>query len=508
MMASLAGFMYACIGCAIAVGLLLFVFRDMFSRSEVFGLATLFIFASAAFFISPNALVFFAFLTVIILASAQRIDPMVLALFLMVTLPAPGLPFLPLPGVNYLINLTVPLLLGILLLTPAFFRRGGGHLKGAGTVDALVLAIVVGIFFLDFRNTTFTNDLRTGVQNLLTLGVAYFAFSRVIRTREALEQVVRGFVIAMLIAGCVGIICQVIYWNMYSYKVAKLFDAGIEAKSRGTLLRVTSTFGYAYINYGLVLMCATLAAVPWALRLKSRLFQAGFIVLMIFAVFMTASRGPFLAGIVGAFILILALRNSFSRLFIAGMVVVAVGIAASFTETGQGIIAYLPFIGEQDTEDYRVRLTQVSWPVVMDKPLTGDPFFRERPEMQTLIQGEGIIDVVNSYLSKALSYGLPIAGLFAAAHILAGFLAFRTARRVDPDDGWWRLLGASLAGAMACYASGIATTSLRYQTEEIGFILIGLCVAYTRISWAYGYAKSKRAQRADAVPVYGNQEYA
>ena len=466
-------------------------------------LASAFFIATASYFLAPHGAVFFGVFFVAMVALSQRMDPLVLGIFALFMVPAQDTPFFALPGINYLIPMSVPFILAVLLFGPTYFRQGRQALKGAGIIDVLALTAIVGFILLDFRASTFTNSLRGGIYSFLTIGLAYLAFSRAVQSRAALEKIVRTFVIALLVTACIGIVCQALYWNFYSYKMLDVFGVPISGKSRGTLLRVTSTYGYGYINYGLVLMSATLLSVVTVAKMRSTLFKAGFIALMVFGVLMTASRGPFVAGAAGAFVIILALKNPFGRFFQAGMAAVVILIAASFTEQGQALYSYLPFVGDSDTEDYRVQLAEISWPIILDNALTGDPFYLDREEMQVLIQGEGIIDIVNSYTGKALAYGLPLATMFGLAHILAGLFAVRTARRVDPNDGTWRLLGGGLAGALACYVVGIATTSLRFQTEEFGFILVALDVAYVRISWAYGLAKSKRSQLEDAIPAYG-----
>ncbi|MEM9839994.1 MAG: O-antigen ligase family protein, partial [Pseudomonadota bacterium] len=503
MPANIAGLVWVMIGCGIAVGLLLTVFRGMFERNEVMRLGTVFALASILFFLSPNAAIFFGGLTLLILVMAQRTEPMVLGLFLFATLPAASIPFFSLPGINYLLNMSVPFVVGVLLFAPAYIRRGGKPLKRMGGLDALALIALFGFILLDFRNSTFTNDLRSGLTQLFTFVVPFLAFSRVVRTREQFEKVVQALVIAMTISACIAFICQIIYWNIYTSQVINLFDARVLTKGRGSLLRVVSTYGTSYINYGTVLMAATLLAVPWASKLRGLPLKVGYIGMMTMGVFMTASRGPFVAGVAGAIILILALRNTMNRLFLGGAVLFFLGIVAGFTEQGQAIYSYLPFIGDSSAGTYRLRLAESGWPLVFDNPLFGDAFFRQRPELVPLTQGEGIIDVVNFYLNRALNYGIPLTITFTLAHVLAGFAAVRTARRVDPDDGWWRLMGGAVAGALACYTVAIATTSLLPQTIQMGFILVALNIAYVRISWAYGFAKPKGAAAYSPEPAYG-----
>lgn len=46
-----------------------------------------------------------------------------------------------------------------------------------------------------------------------------------------------------------------------------------------------------------------------------------------------------------------------------------------------------------------------SWIVIQRNPLFGSFDFRNTPEMQSMIQGEGIIDIVNTYINWRCGWG-------------------------------------------------------------------------------------------------------
>ena len=95
------------------------------------------------------------------------------------------------------------------------------------------------------------------------------------------------------------------------------------------------------------------------------------------------------------------------------------------TPIGDRIINLLPYVGSEEntvTADYRTKLLENSWIVIQRNPVFGSVDYLETPEMQEMIQGQGIIDVVNTYIQVALNTGLVGLGLFVLffAAVLAG----------------------------------------------------------------------------------------
>jgi len=153
------------------------------------------------------------------------------------------------------------------------------------------------------------------------------------------------------------------------------------------------------------------------------------------------------------------------------------------TPLGPKLINMLPFIGEveSNTIDYRQRLFDVGWAYVMQFPFFGSDDYLYAPEMQGLVQGQGIIDIVNSYLQVALDKGIVGLTLFVAISALAalnGLKAIKQARAINPDyavyiQGWV----AALFGAMLTLAT---TTNVVAQIAEVHWLLCGLCVGAAR----------------------------
>jgi O-antigen ligase len=102
--------------------------------------------------------------------------------------------------------------------------------------------------------------------------------------------------------------------------------------------------------------------------------------------------------------------------------------------------------------------------------------------MEDLRQGEGIIDMVNTYLGVALNYGM--IGLF----LFLSFILLGTARvyartkelaRSDPDLA---LFGTSLIACIVGTLIMIDSESFNLGPQKMFYVLAGLATAYARLA--------------------------
>jgi hypothetical protein len=79
-------------------------------------------------------------------------------------------------------------------------------------------------------------------------------------------------------------------------------------------------------------------------------------------------------------------------------------------------IVLIVFEGEiRANFDYRIRLLEIGYRVILEHPILGQASPTEHPAMAELIQGEGIVDLVNHYIAIGLHYGIPGLVLFLYA---------------------------------------------------------------------------------------------
>jgi len=140
----------------------------------------------------------------------------------------------------------------------------------------------------------------------------------------------------------------------------------------------------------------------------------------------------------------------------------------------------LPFIGRAESENvlYRQRLIEVSLALIAQSPWFGVPGYLNY--MEDLRQGQGIIDIVNSYIAVALNTGLVGLSLFvgAFASVLWRLLGLRL--RLGPSAEGSRVSVGMMATLLASMAV-LATTSSIVAVVPLTYMLIGLGVSCSRV---------------------------
>ena len=132
---------------------------------------------------------------------------------------------------------------------------------------------------------------------------------------------------------------------------------------------------------------------------------------------------------------------------------------------------------------YRQKLFDNSVVVIQRNPLFGTPDYRQTPEMAAMMQGEHIIDIVNTYLEITLKSGLVslslFIGIFAAIILrLRRVLKFRDVNDVNFNT----CVRASIATLIAMLVT-IATVSSIDFIPYVYWSFAGLCVALIRIAY-------------------------
>jgi O-antigen ligase len=233
---------------------------------------------------------------------------------------------------------------------------------------------------------------------------------------------------------------------------------------------------------------------------KRKLFGRGGVAVLVAGLLASLSRGPWMGAAISVAVLAATTRRPVSNLMRVGFLSLAAFPIVALTPFGSKIIDLLPFIGtvESSTIDYRQQLMDVGWDVVMRNPLFGSENYLKTPAMQSLEQGQGIIDIVNTYLQYALDYGLVGLSLFVCAQFFAVVALYRSlgaARAVSVE------LGAFCQGYLAALVSMLVviatTSSLIAQMQEVIWMLCGMSVGLARsVAYAAATAQSQPAALA------------
>ncbi|KAA9388584.1 O-antigen ligase [Neorhizobium galegae] len=317
------------------------------------------------------------------------------------------------PGIfNKILDLDPPRWLAVTILLPVALRlwrdQGTRELRG---LDVIVIAFLAYTSLLSVRLGDFNAILRVLAVNFLDICLPYFVFSRAIRTSLDMNKALLAFVVGVLPLSAIGVLEISKSWRVY-YVVVQEWDVFLVTAYlfRDGLLRASTTSIEA-IAFGFA--CMTGAGCLLALRSPVSLGNWRYVALgiLVLGLLSSVSRGPWLGfAFCILFLTITSPKKSF-RLALAGLPGVAalLFLHPPFLDR---FINLLPFVGSADksSETYRSSLFENSLVVIQRYPLFGSDSFLKEPEMQTMIQGQGIIDIVNTYLQIALYYGL--IGLF------------------------------------------------------------------------------------------------
>jgi O-antigen ligase len=173
-------------------------------------------------------------------------------------------------------------------------------------------------------------------------------------------------------------------------------------------------------------------------------------------------------------VVFLATRPDAAKRLAGGLTALAVLFALMYVSPlKESVLDRLPFIGtaDQETVEYRRVLAEVSWTLIQQNPFFGDPFVASR--MESLRNGQGIIDIVNGYIYTALFNGLVGLALLVGFSLLALFRGFAAFRQSN-DDRDARTLGAALLASMVAALVYVATAGY----NETLYMLFGLSVSY------------------------------
>ena len=436
-------------------------------------------------FLSPNFWLWGA-LAFPLLAWAGRKDSNPLGFYLLMLFVIPQIEIdIPVVMVNRLFDLDIYRLLALSVLIPTAWmlwksRRGKGlHLT---LMDWLVLGFggLQLVLFIPYESPT--NTLRRAFLFFIDIYVLYYVASRACTTRKQIQEALACFCLAAAIMAPIAVFEAAKHWLLYT-DLAKQWHGGA---STFYYTRMGSVRAQASAGDPLALGYVLAIAIGFWLYLKSHISSAplrtGTMLLLWLGLFAAFSRGPWLGAVVVYFVYAALNPRAISGMFKALVVFVIAAAAVALSPLGSKIASVLPFLGGQvgyDSFLYREALLQRSWELFQQHPWFGNPFVLL--QMEDLRQGEGIIDLVNSYVEVGLYHGL-IGLLLFVGFILFGLSkAYRFARRMVRHDPDLALLGASLVACIVGTIIMLGTCSLIYGYQKMFYVLGGLAIAYARL---------------------------
>lgn len=440
--------------------------------------------------------------TVIALGASEKFKP-ALYLLLVFAVPAASKTVPGFGGINNFLDLYPYNILAIVTLFPFLLRPNEAGGSGRGNMaDAFFIAYALLMIALAFRDASFTHGIRRSTGFFLTAIAQYLVFSRIRWTVERIRLATAALVIPLMAFAAIAAAEVVLGWHFYAtaaqnWNVSALLRY---AERAGYLRAYGSVFGPIafglFLAVGLALAPALIAGVNKQKRLAFLSIPA-----LAAGLLTTFSRGPWIGGALAIGVYVATTRRAMANLVrLAGAGALALVVLA-FTPFGRAVLEMLPFIGEAEsgTIDYRQRLFEIGWRVAMQNPWFGAEGYMESAAMQQLIQGQGIIDIVNTYLRITLDSGLVGLTLYLGAVIsslLAALLAIGPARKLGSElESYCQAYFAALLAMTIILATTANTIA---QIKEVSWVLCGICVGLAR---AVALEKRDReAEPAAATP--------
>ncbi|MHC8367368.1 O-antigen ligase family protein [Pseudomonas sp. ZT5P21] len=458
-------------------------YNDFTRRRNLWFVLTILAFVSHSFWV-------YVAVTVVVLSVARKREHNPAALFfILLFLVPPASAQVPGFGlINYFIDLNYVRLLSLCVLLPAFFvLRGRADTRAFGRTwpDKLLAAYLILTSLLLLRETTVTDTLRQSLYLFTDIFLPYYVASRALKNLSDFKDALLAFVLAAMVMSLIGLFEFSRSWLLYNGLISAM-GMHWEMSSylnRGGLLRASVTTGQA-IALGMVISVAIGFYLFLQEGVRSKFQRLLGALLLAGGLFAPLSRGPWIGAASMLMVFVATGRSAIKRLMLLALAAVLALPLLPIVPGGQKVLDLLPFIGTVEVENitYRQRLIDNSLIVIQRNPWLGSVDFRNTPEMQAMIQGEGIIDIVNTYIGIALSSGLIGLTIFVAffGTVLFGI---RKAMRTFPNkDDEARRLGRALLATLAGILVTIVTVSSITVIPVVYWSVAGLGVAYAQMA--------------------------
>jgi O-antigen ligase len=465
---------------------------------------------TAIAFLSPSFWIFTALaIPILVVAGGKDSNPSALYMFLLHVIP-PISAAVPMVGISYLFDIDNYLLLSFCVMVPAALRllrsKDTDRIRGLQTMDLCLFAfgLLTALMFVHplsesgtlIPNTP-TDCMRRFFVFFFNIVVPYFVISRSSNSRRSILDLLAAFTLACALLAALAIFESVRHWLLYG-EMADRWGLGIKFSlyvSRGESLRAMASSGHP-LALGYLLAIAFGIWLYLRSHLTSKRSRLAVTALLWLGLLAAYSRGPWI-GAVCIYLAFAALSpRAFSRLLKATGVGLIVALLISLSPLRDKVVSVLPFLGgtiDSQNVAYRQRLFDRSWQLIQQSPLFGDQ--DALLKLQDLRQGQGIIDIVNSYLQVLLNNGFAGLSLFLSFILIGTAKAWSMSKKaasVDPD---FAMLGTALVACILGTLLMMENGSFGTSVERLYYALAGLTAAYAYLGG------SQRTSPHDALSV-------
>ena len=441
-----------------------------------------------AAFLASNFWIFLAFsIPLLIYAKRRESNSPALFFFILFVLPVATIEIPGMGLINFLFDLSYLRVLSLIILLPAFLiLRGRSDTPSFGRTvpDKALGAYLLLIAMLFLRGDSLTDFMRQIFYLFIDIFLPYFVISRSLKNMQSFRDALLSLVLAIMVLSPLALFESLKHWLLYSSVNFALGMTGgmTHYLGREGMIRVIVSAGQPIalgylmtVGIGLYLFLQRSIQQKFARQLGMALLIAGLIAPL--------SRGPWIGALVLLVVFMLTGRNPARRLMSMAMAALIILPLISILPGGERVINILPLIGSTDkgSVDYRADLLTNSMIVIQRNLWFGSLDYLHTPEMESMRQGEGIIDIVNSYIGIALEDGLVGLGLFVSFFALVLLGVYRAMRLIPDRDSEEYLLGRVLLATQMAILTIIFTVSSISVIPIVYWSVAGLGVAYAQM---------------------------
>lgn len=457
--------------------------EDFDRRRRLWFAITLVAFLASNYWLHIVAIAFLLFF-------AQRREPNKLAMFYFLLLAIPPIdreiPGMGVVGTFFVIHYHRLLFLLVLLPMYLFLRKQPDTERfGRLLSDKLFAGYFILNFVLTWPTSTFTETLRTAAfYPFIDAFLPYYVASRSLKYLQGFREVLMAFVVAALVLSLTGVFEYAKGWLLYAelddglgvlWQYGGYFLRGGDLRAVGSIGQPIP-FGYTVaVAMGFFVFLRKSVPNPQVWYLGMILLTGGII--------SSLSRAPWVGAAIMLLVFVAVGPSPVQRMAKLGLLAWIIVSALLLSPVGESIIDRLPFVGKIDAVNvtYRQQLLEVSIHLIQKNPWFGDRYFIRAPEMVDLTQGQGIIDLVNSYAGIGLSTGLVGLGLFLGFFSAVLLRIFKSMRSLPDRNSEMYLLGQTLFSVLVGVLAILATVSSLNVVPIIYWSVAGLGVAYARM---------------------------
>lgn len=422
----------------------------------------------------------------LIYARRRERNPAALFFSLMFVLPV-GIVLVPGMGVvSYIFELSNLRLLEIVILLPSFLylrKQPGSMTFGRSGTDKTLAAYFLLSAIIYLRDTTMFDALRQTFYLFIDMFLPYYVCSRALKNIDEFRDAIFSLVLSIIAMAPLAVFETVKKWLLYtSISQVLQFEGQTGYLARDDLLRAMVMTGQPIV-LGFIMTVAIGFYIFLHPAIQSKFIRRLGLLALFAGLVAALSRGPWIGTVFLVFVFIITGRQAIQRVMKMAFVIVFALSLISVLPGGEKVINLLPFIGktEQGNVDYREQLLTNSIIVIKRNLLLGTAGFMNTPEMEAMRQGQGIIDVVNSYIGIALSMGITGLGIFLAIFIFTLNSVHRSMHLIQVRESEEYLLGRVLLAIILAMLLIIFTVSSITFIPTIYWSVAGIAMAYVQM---------------------------